>query len=258
MSIKNRVFTSRGMLYICGTTIWSWGAYNFYAYYDSKHWPRVDGRILGIYPYFAWMGDDKERYHVDYEYEWEGKKYIGVTVETGSAWAWWMGNFMRDTMGLNETRKGRVRPGGLVKVFVNPKKPHQSGLFRTVDANRNGYISGIGASMIAMAWYLPKNHRFELVRKIEFLYRRRLINDTRKTRIIDVIFDRSESKPPLHKQPNYVPDPSIRERLGLDSDKWDNDVQQKRINRLKKEADAAGNIESSEKTTPPPPKISSA
>ena len=252
--MSSRIFTSRGLLYFVGGTISSWGGYNFYAYFDSKNWPRVDGRILGVYPYYAWLGDDKERYHVDYEYSWEGETHIGVTVETGSAWAWWMGNTMRDTIGTNEIKKGRIRPGGRIKVFVNPSKPHQCGLFRTVDPNRNGYITGIGVSLFPMAWMLPKNHKLEIVRKIHWYYKRRISFDTRKTRVIDVIFDRNASAPVFHKEASYKANTAIRNKLGLDSDKWDADVQQKRINRLRKEAEK--DVKSPEDIIPP--KISSA
>ena len=218
--------------------MFAYSSYCSYQFYSSKHWPRVDGHVLGIYPYRAWLGDDKDRYYVDYEFEFNDQKRFGVQVETGSIWSWWMGDFMRDTIGSNEIRRGRLRTGGQVKVFVNPNDPKQCALFRTADPTRNGMLMGWGATIILGAMMcLPKNHKFEFVNKIRWFVRYRLMFNTKKTRVLDVVFDRAEHVTPAWKQKGYTPNASVRNKLGLDSEKWDADVQQKRIDREKKDAE---------------------
>eukprot|EP01061_Rhynchopus_euleeides_P028585 TRINITY_DN465_c2_g1_i2.p1 TRINITY_DN465_c2_g1~~TRINITY_DN465_c2_g1_i2.p1 ORF type:complete len:245 (+),score=83.05 TRINITY_DN465_c2_g1_i2:147-881(+) len=232
------VFSSRGMSYILGGTMVAYSGWGTTCFYYSKYWPRVDGHILGMYPYRAWIGDDKLRYYIDYEFEHNGEKRYGVQVETGTLWSWWMGDMFRDTVGSNEIRRGRLRPGSPVKVFVNPDNPKQCALFRTADPTRNGALMGTGATLILGAFLtLPRNHRFEIVNKIRWFFRYRMMMNAKKTRVIDVVFDRADHIEPAWKKPDYQPNPAVRDRLGLDSEQWDKDVQQKRLDRLKKEAE---------------------
>eukprot|EP01063_Lacrimia_lanifica_P030680 TRINITY_DN4913_c0_g1_i1.p1 TRINITY_DN4913_c0_g1~~TRINITY_DN4913_c0_g1_i1.p1 ORF type:complete len:245 (+),score=96.18 TRINITY_DN4913_c0_g1_i1:80-814(+) len=234
--IEGRIFSTRGLSYVVGGALIGYSGYCTSKFYNSKFWPRVDGRILGVYPYRAWLGDDAYRFKVDYEYEYDGKKHYSTQVETGSIWKWWMGDWFRDTIGTNEVKRGRFRTGGLVKVFVNPEAPNQCGLFRTNDATRNGVVMGSGATLIFAAWFLfPKNHRFDFVQKMRWFYKYRLMFNAKKTRVIDVVFSRNENHVPAYKQEGYVPNEAIRSKLGLDADLWDKDVQDKRKERLLKE-----------------------
>eukprot|EP01064_Diplonema_japonicum_P007969 TRINITY_DN15551_c0_g1_i1.p1 TRINITY_DN15551_c0_g1~~TRINITY_DN15551_c0_g1_i1.p1 ORF type:complete len:263 (+),score=49.41 TRINITY_DN15551_c0_g1_i1:50-790(+) len=236
--VESWIFSSRGMSYLVGGAMVGYSGWCTGKFFSSKNWVRVDGRVLGLYPYAAWLGDDIFRHHIDYEFEFNGEKRYGVQVETGTMWCWWMGDMLRDTVGSNEIKKGRLRPGGMVKVFVNPDKPSECGLFRTADPTRNGAISGIGATLIFGAWFcLPKNHRFEVVNKARWFYRYRLLFNNKKTRVIDVVFDRNPDVKPAYKQPGYHPNDAMRSRLGLDSEKWDREVQAIKKDRIRKEMD---------------------
>ena len=250
--LESRLFSTRGVSYIVGGGLMAFGGLNTYNFYRSKHWPRVDGRILGMYPYSAWQGDDKLRYTVDYEFDFHGEKRYGVQVETGSMWRWWMGDVARDTMGSNEIRKGRLRPGGLVKVFVDPNNESRCGLYRTGDSTRNGIMMGVGGTLIIGAILcFPKNHRFEMVNKLRWFVRYRMMFHTGKTRLVDVVFDRAPDAPlPAYKQAGYTANVSMREKLGLDGEQWDADVQQKRKERLAKEAEAAAAAVAAESAVP--------
>ncbi|KAJ9471910.1 hypothetical protein DIPPA_18591 [Diplonema papillatum] len=248
--LEQFIFSSRGMSYIVGGCLVGYSGWCTSRFYVSKHWPRVDGRVLGMYPYYAWLGDDKERWHIDYEFDFNGKTEYGVQAETGTMWRWWMGDVMRDTVGTNEVKKGRLRPGAMVKVFVNPDNPRECALFRTADPTRNGAVMGIGMTFICGAMLcLPKNHRFEIVNKIRWFVRYRLMFNTKKTRVIDVIFARDPSVKPAWKSEAYVANDGVRSSLGLDSAHWDADVQNIKEARLKREQEEAaktkGNLEPS-------------
>eukprot|EP01062_Namystynia_karyoxenos_P037176 TRINITY_DN27077_c0_g1_i1.p1 TRINITY_DN27077_c0_g1~~TRINITY_DN27077_c0_g1_i1.p1 ORF type:complete len:295 (+),score=96.76 TRINITY_DN27077_c0_g1_i1:87-887(+) len=234
-TLGSYVFKTKTLSYVVGGGLFAYSSWNTYRWYASKWWPRVDGRVLAMYPYRAWLGDDKHRYHIDYTYEYKGEQYFGAMVETGSFWRLWMGNFMRDSVGDNEIKRGRLRPGQMVKVFVNPADPRDAALFRLADSFHNGFAMGIGATIAFGGYFiLPRGHRLPILDKMRWVWRRRILYNTSRTRVIDVVFDRdAETQAWRHpEESGWKSDPARREKMGLGPDAWDRDVQRVRSERI--------------------------
>eukprot|EP00756_Hemistasia_phaeocysticola_P058959 Hpha_TRINITY_DN35647_c0_g1::TRINITY_DN35647_c0_g1_i1::g.68523::m.68523 len=237
-TLEHLIFRTSTVSYVIGGGMFAYASWNTYRWYQSKEWYRVDGRILAMYPYRAWLGDEKHRYHVDYTFEYEGENYFGVCVQSGTMWRWWMGDFCRDSAGQNEINRCRMRPGATVKVLMNPNDPTDSALLRLPDSFRNGAMMGVGATLcFCAAWVLPPAHRLPILDKMRWVWRRRMQTDVRKTRVIDVVFDRDpETQAWRHPQESgWKPDEKRRSRLGLNAEDWDADVRQVTQRRQAKE-----------------------
>eukprot|EP01065_Artemidia_motanka_P030831 TRINITY_DN36969_c0_g1_i1.p1 TRINITY_DN36969_c0_g1~~TRINITY_DN36969_c0_g1_i1.p1 ORF type:complete len:271 (+),score=56.78 TRINITY_DN36969_c0_g1_i1:57-815(+) len=237
-TLEGLLFRSKTASYIVGGGLFGYASWNTYRFYDSKNWYRVDGRVLAMYPYTAWLGDDKERFLVDYTFEYEGEQRFGVAVESGTVWRWWMGSWLRDSVGQNEILRCNMRPGGSVKVMVNPRNPRDCALLRLPDSTRNGALMGWGATLAIVAFFsLPAGHKFPILEKMRWVWRRRVKENSNRTKIIDVVFDREPETQAWRYPENsgYKPNVGLRQKMGLTDEVWDNDVQRMKQERIEKD-----------------------
>jgi hypothetical protein len=88
---------------------------------QAGNWPTANGRILqSKYAQGCGRGGNQPFPDVRYTYEFEGTVYTGRRIALDTAHCGWASTARR----VAETYK----PGQAVKVFINPRKPHESAL----------------------------------------------------------------------------------------------------------------------------------